>query len=177
MRNQSQVLRWVLETHMMCAWACSSACSQHINYRQSGDCTRRLLIGQVEQRACRRWRRAFAYVTQLQQLWADGWGSLRYYQVTLTRKTQHYTNFMHNLPLEYTLCFDVQWGKWKVTWRDHFLEDLARITLRPVLVLDRCATLSCNCVLPEFLGPVDLPISVLWNRVECRSQPLHLLLP
>lgn len=132
-----------MEAHLMCAWACTSACSQRIDWRQSRDCTRRSLIGQPEQRACGRWRRAFAYVTQLQQLWADGWGSLRYYQVTLTLKSQHYINSMHKLALEYTLCFDVQWGECRVTWRDHFLEDLARIPLRPVLVLDSCATLWC----------------------------------
>lgn len=125
----------------VCVWVCSSAWSHHTNWRQSRDCKRRTLIGHGEQRPCRRQRRAFAYVTQLQQLWADGWGSFRYYQVTIIPKTQHYINFMYKLPLEYTLCFDVQWGAWK-TWRDHFLEDLARNTLRPVLVLDRCATLS-----------------------------------
>lgn len=99
-------------------------------------------IGQSEQRACKRWRRAFACVTQLQQLWAAAWGSLRFYQITLFPTTRHNINSMHKLGLEYPLCFDVQWGVWKRTWKDHFLEDLARITLRPVLILDRCATAS-----------------------------------
>lgn len=51
------------------------------------------VIGQEGQKACQRWRRAFASVTQLQQLLAAGWGSLLYSQITLCPTTQHYTNF------------------------------------------------------------------------------------
>lgn len=48
---------------------------------------------------------------------------------------------MHKPGLEYAHCFDVQWGARRGTWKDRFLEYLARITLRPVLILDRCATI------------------------------------
>lgn len=68
-------------------------------------------------------------------------GKFSILSVTITPEIQHCVNFTYKFPLEYTQCLGAQWGVWR-TWRDHFLEDLARNTLRPVLVLERCATHS-----------------------------------